>query len=559
VTPVSTYLTYLTYQYLDLHLPFFTHIITNSSWKTSSVMDPTTLVTFLFRAPPSVRTVELLGSWDNFQIPYRMHHDRLRGPTFFSGCFRMENIIFDGCELQWSKPRSGGLKQGGTYWYYYRLNYHHDACDDRHPTTTTCPLMPGQQLNVMEVPIEVTEPPTRSHSICGYDVSATLDNITLHDDLDPANKFVAVQPPPISKVHSRCHSDVALDGRLEGRTPSIVKATASPDSPRKPPSRRSVSPCTVRSEGALHQGVFSGPSSVYSQPSSRGDPVSPMSRVSEASLPAVKRDPIHADRDGDHGEEEDLFSYPEVFGAVPFASLKATGATLFTSYQGQEEPVSYDSDSDYSPDVDYDSDPEDRAQVEPSISLYGVRQDWPASTLASQHSLCQPQTIVAPDAGLGSGDESGNFPLVSPTFSDSTVESSEGHRTPDRLSTHSWNEHNFYIASEYDDAGFDFGFDDPIEHASSSSREPSAAGGDRPDHHGTTLALLRSPFSLNYSLPSISTASSRSRVKTSSRPSARPSLSQQQAAPMLPSITPDALSMADAILDEFSFLGAEIH
>lgn len=69
-------------------------------------MDPTTLVTFLFRAPAEARTVELLGSWDGFDQPYRMHNDRRRG--VWSGIFKFENISFDGDGIVRSTPRSGG-------------------------------------------------------------------------------------------------------------------------------------------------------------------------------------------------------------------------------------------------------------------------------------------------------------------------------------------------------------------------------------------------------------------------------------------------------------------
>lgn len=71
------------------------------------MMDSTTLVTFLFQAPPEARTVELLGSWDRFEQPYRMHNDRRRG--VWSGIFRFENISFDGDDfIKRTKPRSGG-------------------------------------------------------------------------------------------------------------------------------------------------------------------------------------------------------------------------------------------------------------------------------------------------------------------------------------------------------------------------------------------------------------------------------------------------------------------
>ena len=71
-----------------LPLPRPTSVIT--------AMDPETLVTFLFKAPPHIRTIELLGSWDNFTRPYQMHHDRRRGTGAWTGCFRFDNIVFDG-------------------------------------------------------------------------------------------------------------------------------------------------------------------------------------------------------------------------------------------------------------------------------------------------------------------------------------------------------------------------------------------------------------------------------------------------------------------------------
>lgn len=196
------------------------------------LMDPTTLVTFLFQASPRVRIVELLGSWDNFQQPYQMHHDRRRGRGFWSGCFKFENIIFDGNAAHWSKPRSGGLKQGGMYWYFFRLDYDVETYDASRECTASCPLLPGQMMNVLEVPTEMTEPPSRCRSAgCGEDVEGTLSTWAgppaKQQTLEPSDKFAALEPPPISRVHGRCVSDLALNGRLE-RPPSPAKSFASP-------------------------------------------------------------------------------------------------------------------------------------------------------------------------------------------------------------------------------------------------------------------------------------------------------------------------------------------
>lgn len=208
-------------------------------------MDPTTLLTFLFRAPPEAHTVELFGSWDNFQQPYPMHHDRRRGKGFWSGCFTFSNIIFDGDGVHWSKPRTGGLKQGGTYWYFYRLNDDAEAYDDTQFYTNSCPLLPGQRLNMIEVPIEVADIPSRCVS-AGGDSAEDLARVASVQTLDPADKFAPLAPPPWSKIHGRCHSDLALSGRLENRPHSSKISRLSPpashcshnDATPRPPSQR---------------------------------------------------------------------------------------------------------------------------------------------------------------------------------------------------------------------------------------------------------------------------------------------------------------------------------
>lgn len=193
-------------------------------------MDPETLVSFAFRAPRYVRTVELLGSWDNFQRPYAMYHDRRRGQGFFTGCFQFEGIVFDGSEVKWTKPRSGGLKQGGTYWYYFRLDDDVEAYDDLRECTAACPLMPGQVVNIIHVPREVPQSPVMKRS-ASVNLIGTLSQLSTLQTTDPQARYQAPQPPPVSKVHERCISDFALNGRLERRP-----LTPKDDSPSPPSS-----------------------------------------------------------------------------------------------------------------------------------------------------------------------------------------------------------------------------------------------------------------------------------------------------------------------------------
>lgn len=99
------------------------------------VMESTTLITFILWVPiptithwPSLidyrnhsnaRKVELLGSWDNFSGSYAMTKDSRRGHGIWSGCHTFNDIICDG-DSDIHEARNGGLKMGGTYWYFVR-------------------------------------------------------------------------------------------------------------------------------------------------------------------------------------------------------------------------------------------------------------------------------------------------------------------------------------------------------------------------------------------------------------------------------------------------------
>ncbi|KAL8799410.1 MAG: hypothetical protein Q9200_007546, partial [Gallowayella weberi] len=113
--------------------------------------------------PRSVRKVEVLGSWDNFTQAYPLERDRQVGSGHWRGCHSFRNITCDGSHLDVTERRDGGLKMGGTYWYYYRLDGEIEHHDPIQPSTTTCPLLPGQHLNVLEVPIQAeTADPSES-------------------------------------------------------------------------------------------------------------------------------------------------------------------------------------------------------------------------------------------------------------------------------------------------------------------------------------------------------------------------------------------------------------
>lgn len=159
-------------------------------------MDATTLNTFFLKAPHRVSTVELLGSWDNFERPYRLHRDFSRGKGTWVGCHTFENIVFDGDRLEWRKPRNGALKQGGRYWYFYRLDDAEEYCDPASPTATDCPLLPGQSLNLLDVPVEVESVRHRAHS-ASADLTLTMRQVMT---FNPEDRYKKISRQPLGKL-----------------------------------------------------------------------------------------------------------------------------------------------------------------------------------------------------------------------------------------------------------------------------------------------------------------------------------------------------------------------
>lgn len=141
----------------------------------------TALTAFFFECPVRAQSVELLGSWDNFSKPYPLRRDRRRGPHAWAGCFTFEDIICDGDPSNIGLRRSGPLKAGGTYWYYYKVDDGEEYHNPSQPSTSVCPLLPGQTLNILDVPME-------SAGACSPD---TFDAFTRN----PNDRYLTPVPP----------------------------------------------------------------------------------------------------------------------------------------------------------------------------------------------------------------------------------------------------------------------------------------------------------------------------------------------------------------------------
>lgn len=85
----------------------------------------------LSHCPAALRSVILLGSWDNFTGPYPLELDVRRGHNFWRGCFTFSDVICDGDLDDLTTKRNGPLKMGGTYWYYVsKLTVKHSHVTD---------------------------------------------------------------------------------------------------------------------------------------------------------------------------------------------------------------------------------------------------------------------------------------------------------------------------------------------------------------------------------------------------------------------------------------------
>lgn len=89
---------------------------------------------------------------------------------------------------------------GGTYWYYYVLDGDLEYHDPAEPSTTLCPLLPGQMVNVLDVPVQGKVLFGGSRNVS----SSSLDSAVF--TLDPKDKYLPAgvrRVTTTSAVHSR--------------------------------------------------------------------------------------------------------------------------------------------------------------------------------------------------------------------------------------------------------------------------------------------------------------------------------------------------------------------
>ncbi|KAG5991439.1 hypothetical protein E4U54_003888 [Claviceps lovelessii] len=98
-------------------------------------------LSFSLRVSSGVKTVHLLGSWDNYvgQLPLSKDRSSSKAGSW-KGTFRFQNST---------------LESGQRYWYYYIIDGYHVAHNPG-VTSTTEPTT-GRELNILDVPSDMSE------------------------------------------------------------------------------------------------------------------------------------------------------------------------------------------------------------------------------------------------------------------------------------------------------------------------------------------------------------------------------------------------------------------
>jgi hypothetical protein len=209
-----------------------------------------------------VKTVHLLGSWDNYNGQLPLSKDKSSSKSGWKGTFKFQGAT---------------LIPGQRYWYYYIIDGYHVSHDPGHPSTTEPTT--GRVLNILDVPHEKS---SSKHSSSKTSSAKHSSDRSKHSSRDKHS----------SRRDSRRESQLTVD--IPKGRPLSVSQIKSPK-PVTPHATRfiletdygapSVEELTARfAASALTEEYYdlagSPPSSVGSSLSSRSDSSSPSSASS---------------------------------------------------------------------------------------------------------------------------------------------------------------------------------------------------------------------------------------------------------------------------------------
>jgi len=225
-------------------------------------------LSFALRTSSGVKTVHLLGSWDNYagQLPLSKDKSSSKSGSW-KGTFRFQGAT---------------LEPGQRYWYYYIIDGYHVSHDPGQSSTTEPTT--GRVLNILDVPAEKSSKSSSSHS-----KSSSREKHSSKSSHSSRDKHTSSS----SRLASRRDSNLTVDipkGRplsmSEIKSPKpmtphatkyILQADYSAPTVEELTSRFST---TTIDENYAYEMSNSPPSSVGSSLSSRSDSDSPSSASS---------------------------------------------------------------------------------------------------------------------------------------------------------------------------------------------------------------------------------------------------------------------------------------
>jgi len=211
-------------------------------------------LSFNLRTSSTVKTVHLLGSWDNYSGQLPLAHDKASTKAgAWKGTFR-----FQGTTLQ----------AGQRYWYYYIIDGYHVSHDPAHSSTTEPTT--GRVLNILDVPSSSKDKSSKSSSKSSKSSSSKSSSSSKHSSSSSRREARAAntdipkgRPLSISQIQSpKPVSPHATKAILETEYGALEAATVANLTSR-------FSETTLDDEYSDYE--LSPPSSVGSSLSSRSD------------------------------------------------------------------------------------------------------------------------------------------------------------------------------------------------------------------------------------------------------------------------------------------------
>lgn len=153
-----------------------------------------TQLSFSIRTSSSVKTVHLLGSWDNYVGQLPLSKDKTSSKSgSWKGTFRFSSAV---------------LETGQRYWYYYIIDGYH--CSHNPSVDSTVEPTTGRSLNILDVPFEKSSKSSKSsrerHSSSSKSSRSSRSSKSLSIDIPKGRPLSTSQiqaPKPITPHATR--------------------------------------------------------------------------------------------------------------------------------------------------------------------------------------------------------------------------------------------------------------------------------------------------------------------------------------------------------------------